>query len=124
MRINAVKGPSGWGLFPESGRFEGKLVAVADGLSMESVTFVGQEVCGEVIGVWGMEVVEPTIYDDPKTIRGLGLGLHFNMRDQEPVLQACGAFYLDGKAERLVSAKALWVLGDDMQAYGAACAHH
>lgn len=79
MRVRAVKVDGGWDVYPESGTFQGKLIGKADGLSLRAVDFHSGEVSGELSGVWGLQIYDPTVFDDPRTVKGLRIGQSFNM---------------------------------------------
>lgn len=117
MRITAVKVAGGWNVYPESGTFQGQLIGRADGLSLRAVDLHDGEVSGEVTAVWGLEVYDPMIFNDPRTVRGLRIGFGFDMREQDPVRPGEGGFVLSESGFRVNGASSLWMLGDEMQAY-------
>jgi hypothetical protein len=119
MRIKAIKVEHGkWGVIPQSGRFEGLCIAHADGLSMKAIEFEGLSIYGDVSAVWGMEVLDDRVFDDPATVRGLGVGRAFDMRDQQGIKE-CGTEYVMPDTEaRVLGAKTLWVLGREVRIFG------
>ena len=121
MRIKIEQAHSGaWLLTPQSGKFCGKVVAIADGISMRNVTFEGAYIYGEARAVYGLMPMGGLIFLDPDTIKGLGLGGNFNMRDGNVLEFSGGEYVLTDTGFHIESALSLWVLKDEMQAYGCA----
>lgn len=119
MRIKIQQNNNGtWRVVPLSGRFEGKCIALADGLSLERVTFEGADICGDVCAVWGLEVTDDLIYFDKGLIGGLRINQPFNMREQHGVEWDRRGYTLVETGQRITGARFLWVLGDEMQAFG------
>ena len=65
-----------WSLSPTSGRFEGQVVATAEGVDLTSVVATGDKVVGMPKAVWGIQIKEE-VYSDLETIRALCLGKPF-----------------------------------------------
>ena len=63
-----------WAIIPTSGKFEDKVVAVADAVNMSNAHFVAKTCIGTIKSVWGLEIQDPEIYHDRETLRGLSLG--------------------------------------------------
>lgn len=118
MRITAVKAEGGWDVYPESGMFQGKHIGRADGLSLRNVSLHKGEVSGEVTAVWGLEVYDPMIYNDPRTIRGLRIGFGFDMREQSSIEEGADGFVLSISKALIRRAKTMWVMGREMQVFG------
>lgn len=118
MKIATTRCGSAWNVRPLSGPFLGQCVARADGISLKNALVEEDEITGEVVAVWGLEVIEPMIFNDPRTIRGLGLGRAFDMREQAPFEVTEHGLIKPGTRARLASAKTLWVMGCEAQAFG------
>ena len=63
-----------WAIIPTSGKFEDKVVAVADAVNMSNAHFVAKTCIGTIKSVWGLEIKDPEIHHDRETLRGLSLG--------------------------------------------------
>ena len=72
----------GWIIVPTSGRFEGAVVATAEGVNMKGVKTVGKTLVGTLKAMWGATLNED-VYPDMETLRSLCLGRSFNMSPQE-----------------------------------------
>ena len=119
MRIRIEQAHSGaWLLTPQSGKFCGKVVAIADGISMRSVTFEGAYIYGEVRAVYGLVPTEDLIFHDPDTIKGLGIGGNFIMQGGCVLEFHEGEYDLIDTGFHVTSALSLWVMKDEMQAGG------
>lgn len=84
---------------------------------MRSVTFEGPDICGEVCAVYGLMPMDDMIFHDPDTIKGLGIGGSFNMRDGDVLRFNSGEYALADTGLQVESALSMWVLKDEMQAY-------
>lgn len=116
MKISAIRNGDAWDVYPQSGLFCGKLVGRADGLAMMNVRVTGDTVTGEVTAVWGLEVLDPMVYNDPRTIRGLGVGRSFDMREQVPLVVGHRGLQISPGLS-LSRARNLWVMGSSAQGF-------
>lgn len=89
---------------------------------MRNVTFEGAYIYGEARAVYGLVPMDDMIFHDPDTIKGLGIGGNFNMRDGCVLEFHEGEYVLidTGFRVTVTSALSLWVLKDEMQAGGCA----
>lgn len=118
MRIKIEQADSGaWLITPLSGNFNGKVVAIADGISMRNVTFEGPIIFGEACAVHGLMPIDDMLFNDPATVKGLGLGHSFNMRDGDSLHIASGGYALEGGGY-VTGAQTAWVLKDEVQVFG------
>lgn len=118
MRITAIKADNGWNIYPESGVFRGKLVGKADGLSLKTVDIYDDEISGEVLAVWGLEIYDPLVHSDTATIKGLRIGHLFDMRRLHPATLHEGQYVLAETGAEILKAESLWTLGNEVQSYG------
>jgi hypothetical protein len=68
----------------------GKLIAFAEGVDLVNVTTQAgdgsRKLVGEIKATWGLTIVDPATYEDPKILRSLCIGKAFNIKADEPLL--------------------------------------
>ena len=72
-----------WNIVPQSGVFEGVVVATAEGVNLKGVKSVAQTLVGTVNAVWGLTILSDAVYEDVETLRTLRIGKSFDMSPQE-----------------------------------------
>ena len=106
-----------WNITPDGGALAGVVIATAEGVSLQDVTFSACTVIGTIKAVWGLVIQVEDLYNDPDTLRALRLGKPFCEYPQEKLV-----FDYDGfvdRANRVCrSAKRLLVIGTGIFAGG------
>jgi hypothetical protein len=119
MRVKSFKTQDGkWVVIPQAGRFEGRVIGQAEGLSMKAVEIDGLMLSGEMCAVWGLDMTEAEVFQDPVTVRGLRIGCNFDMRNQNRVDEEDGRYVIADSGVGVTRAKNLWMVGHEMQSFG------
>ena len=74
FRISKTNNDHQWAIIPLFGKFEDRVVAVADAVNMTNSRFVARSCVGEIKAIWGLEILNPEIYHDREILRGLMIG--------------------------------------------------
>lgn len=102
MRI-AIRRAStgGWSVIAQEGRFNGKEIAVVEGISLSNVIFNGRQIIGFGSGVWGA-TVHDFVHECAKTLRALGINRPFDSRARFPVILTDDGFFRDAATQAIV----------------------
>lgn len=82
-----------WNIIPTSGAYADQVIATAEGVNMQHVTFEAKTMIGNIKAVWGMSVLMDDIYGDIDTIRGLHLGGRFDTKVESPLTLDYDGFF-------------------------------
>jgi hypothetical protein len=76
MKIRIEKElPQTWIITPLEGNFEGQVIGTADGVYLKNTTIKNGIITGDVISVWGAQLIEEA-HSDIILLRALGIGLN------------------------------------------------
>lgn len=118
MRFEIIRTQEGcWNVTALSGRYEEKVVARADGVSMSDVQFSSKAMSGNITAVWGL-VLDECVYDDLSTLRGLQLGKAFDFKTDQRLTPDFDG-YCNRANHPVRSAKRVAVIGEEVYAKGA-----
>lgn len=107
-----------WNIRPNSGAFESVLVATAEQINLKQVTFEGRTLVGTIRAMWGITILCEDVYNDPATLRGLGLGGVFDSMLKESMTEDYDGFF-DSDNKLCKSAKWVLVTRDEIYVRGA-----
>ncbi len=118
FRISKTNNEMQWVITPLFGKFEDQVVAVADAVNMTNARFVARSCVGEIKAIWGLEILNPEIYHDRETLRGLSLGKAIDAFPTE-VLQLDYDGFWDISKRKCTRARRLLCFCDAIYAKGA-----
>lgn len=98
-----------WVIVATEGEFAGRVVAVAEGLTLEAVTFVGTTLVGKVKASWGI-VLNDDITTSRTMLRALGIGQTFKSRAAHPFFLATTEFLCSETKRSMTNAAHAMVL--------------
>ena len=102
-----------WDITPNSGRFQGRVVATAEGIDLTSVVVGTNSVVGALKAVWGIQIKDE-VYDDLETIRALGLGRAFTSGAEHPVAWSTKGLYDTDSGKILRRCQRMVILGSSI----------
>lgn len=102
-----------WDITPNSGRFQGQVVATAEGIDLTSVVAGTNSVVGTLKAVWGIQIKDE-VYDDLETIRALGLGRAFTASAEYPVAWSTKGLYDPDSGKILRRCQRMVILGSSI----------
>lgn len=104
-----------WGIAPTSGRFEGQVIATAEGVNLKGVKFSARSAIGTIKALWGASIALSEVYDDPYTLRALRLGRSFDVDLEEKLVPDFDGF-LDTANHLCRTARRIVAIGTSMYA--------
>lgn len=117
MQFQIRRTENEWEIKPCSGVFEDEVVGKADGVCIRDAVFSNKVICGDLTAVWGL-TLNPDVYSDVHTLRGLKIGKSFDTRPSRKTVEDYdGYLFAPGRPSR--SADRVMVMGAEVYVKGA-----